>query len=175
MDHQQSQIEPTKLASPEPRSIDIIACVDRNNGIGRNGTIPWHIKADMAYFEFMTRGTTVIMGRRTWESLQRKPLIGRKNIVITTTLKGLSGALVYKNLQSAIDASYGELIFVIGGHQLYAEAIPLATNIYLTRVDINANCDVTFPFDLLSDHQSNIGEWLIDGDNHYRFEHYRRS
>jgi len=162
--------EPTSLCTNH--QIDIIACLDKENGIGKNGTIPWHIKPDMAYFEFMTRGTTVIMGRRTWESIHCKPLIGRKNIVLTTTLKGLSGALVYKNLQSAIEASYGDLIFVIGGYRLYAEAIPLATNIYLTRVDIDAECDVKFPFELLSEHQCNIGEWLIDGSNRYRFEHY---
>jgi len=133
----------------------IVACTE-NGGIGKDGKIPWKISEDMKYFQTITtavsdnkRINTVIMGRKTWESLPNGPLTGRINIVISNTLKNekVNGALVMKSLSEAHarlkDNQFIGTIFVIGGEKLYNEAIKdyHYTKIYLTNIYKNYDCD----------------------------------
>jgi dihydrofolate reductase len=133
----------------------IVACTE-NGGIGKNGKIPWKISEDMQYFQTITtavsdnkRINAVIMGRKTWESLQNGPLIGRINIIISNTLKNVevNGAIVMKSLSEAHarlrENQFVGTIFVIGGERLYNEAIKdyHYTKIYLTNIYKNYDCD----------------------------------
>jgi dihydrofolate reductase len=130
--------------------VSLIAAISQNNCIGKNGTLPWHIPEDMAHFRNITRGKPVIMGRNTWESLPERfrPLPGRKNIVITrqTAYTVPNGVLVYHSLEDAI-ASQANVpeIMIIGGAQLYAEALPIADRLYITHVPMHVVGDTFFP------------------------------
>jgi dihydrofolate reductase len=130
--------------------VSLIAAISQNNCIGKNGTLPWHIPEDMAHFRNITRGKPVIMGRNTWESLPERfrPLPGRKNIVITrqTAYTVPNGVLVYHSLEDAI-ASQANVpeIMIIGGAQLYAEALPIVDRLYITQVPMFVDGDTFFP------------------------------
>ena len=129
----------------------------RNGVIGRDGDIPWRLKSDMALFKANTLGKPVIMGRKTWESLPRRPLPGRLNIVITRdgsySEMGMSrGALVCERFDEAVEIAREQAeedeaseICVIGGAALFALALPKARRIYLTEVDADVPGDVVFP------------------------------
>ena len=121
--------------------------------IGRDGQLPWRLATDMAHFRTLTMGKPVIMGRKTWDSLPRKPLPGRTNIVLsrdgTFEPKGaircedFAEALQIAREQAAEDG-VGE-VCVIGGADLFALALPKARRIYLTEVEADVAGDVTFP------------------------------
>lgn len=129
----------------------------RNGVIGRDGDIPWRLKSDMALFRANTLGKPVIMGRKTWESLPRRPLPGRMNIVITRdgsySETGMSrGALVCERFDEAVQIAREQAeedevdeICVIGGAALFELALPKARRIYLTEVDADVPGDVFFP------------------------------
>jgi len=126
----------------------------RNGIIGDKGALPWHLPADLKRFKAMTVGKPVIMGRKTFESIG-KPLPGRHNIVLTRD-RGwqAEGATVVANLAEAIAAAgldpraRADEIMVIGGAQIYAEAMPSATRIELTEIDAEPEGDtVLSPFD----------------------------
>jgi dihydrofolate reductase len=124
----------------------LIAAVARNGVIGRAGGLPWRLPDEMAHFKRTTLGHPVIMGRRTWESLAG-PLPGRRNLVVTRT-RGYcaEGAEVFGALDDALAAcASGPDPFVIGGAELYAEALPRADRIHLTRVHAEVPGDVHFP------------------------------
>lgn len=124
----------------------IIVAVSDNLAIGRGGDMPWHIAADLKYFKETTTGHTVIMGRRTWESIGCRPLKNRKNIVVSSTMTKAEGAEVAPNLQAALEMAGGEA-FIMGGGRLYAEAMPLAGRLYLTLVHtVVKDADTFFPF-----------------------------
>ena len=132
--------------------ISLVAAVDSKNGIGLNGKMPWgHIKEDMEFFRGLTTGSTVIMGRVTFESLGNKPLPNRKNIVISSTAN-VAYYFKYNNLfyeSSLENALLGLLsenqIFIIGGESIYKKAIDYADRIFLTHIDKDYNCDRFFP------------------------------
>lgn len=140
--------------------ISIVAAVADNGALGKNNQLLWHITEDMRYFRKLTSGHTVIMGRKTWESIG-KPLPNRKNIVVSRSLyadpdQPLKGkAEVCRSLNDALEAarnnppeSAGNApeIFIIGGGEIYGHAIPLADKLYLTRVHINPDdADTFFP------------------------------
>lgn len=135
----------------------IIVAADSKNGIGKNGKIPWQISADMKYFGEITRGAgknVVIMGRTTWESLPAKhrPLKERINIVLTrnSDLNLPPHVAASASLDEALEkaAEYKpEKIFVIGGANVYAQAIshPSCAEIFLTRIRGQFECDTFFP------------------------------
>lgn len=129
--------------------VSMIVAAGRRGEIGRHGTMIWHLPADLRHFRRITTGAPVIMGRKTWESLPRRPLPGRLNIVITRQA-GYSapGALVAGSLQEAVAAApepCGE-VFVIGGAEIYRQAYPLARRIYLTAIGAEApDADTFFP------------------------------
>lgn len=126
--------------------ISIIVAVSDNLAIGRGGDMPWHIAADLAYFKQVTSGHTIVMGRRTWESIGCRPLKNRNNIVVSATLPSQEGATVVKSLQEALKTAKGE-VFVIGGWRLYSKALSMADRLYLTRVHtVIKDADTFFPF-----------------------------
>lgn len=116
--------------------------------IGAQGKIPWHLPADFEYFKKMTMGHPVVMGRKTFDSIG-KPLAGRTNIVVTKSEETIPGALVAHSLDDALRLaaarSGGGEIFVIGGAQIYALALPKARTIYLTKIHGKFNGDTFFP------------------------------
>lgn len=121
--------------------ISIIAAFNPQFIIGVNGKIPWHIPEDLKRFKRLTMGKPIIMGRKTWESLGSKPLPGRLNVVVSSSIaisSSLSGIMVTDSLATAIDflrlGGQDDEVFIIGGERLYQEAIPLADSMYLTVV-----------------------------------------
>src|SRR3954465_2457314 len=115
--------------------IYLIAAVASNGVIGVDGKLPWHLPEDLKHFKKLTLGHPIIMGRRTWESLG-KPLPGRENIVVTRTPGyEAAGAAVATSLSAALALCAGESVaFVIGGHQLFVESLPLAAGLVLTEI-----------------------------------------
>jgi len=124
----------------------IIAAVAENRTIGKDGTMPWHIPGDLAYFKQTTQGHPIVMGRKTWDSLGR-PLPGRRNIVVTRNRElQLAGAETAASLEEALAMCQPkELVFCIGGAMLYEEALPLAEYLYLTEIREAIEGDTWFP------------------------------
>jgi len=124
----------------------IIAAMSENRVIGVNNALPWSLKADMERFKKLTLGWPCIMGRKTWESLPKRPLPGRPNMVISRSLNAVTGAKVFPSLQEAVGhcAEY-EKIFICGGASIYAEALPLANRIELTLIHRQYEGDAFFP------------------------------
>jgi len=128
----------------------LIAGVARNRAIGRDNQLLWHLPEDMAHFKALTLGHPVIMGRKTWDSLPAKfrPLPGRRNLVLTRQAGlQLDGAEVLGSLDEALTACAGSAqVFVIGGAQIYADALPQADRLELTEVQADfADADSFFP------------------------------
>jgi dihydrofolate reductase len=129
--------------------ITLVVAASTNNAIGRDNRLLWHLPNDLRFFKNATWALPVIMGRKTFDSLNGKPLNGRMNIIITrqkdwkaegvTTVHSLADAI-----KMAAEADYQECC-VIGGGEIFKEAMPLATKIYLTRVDTTIEGDVFFP------------------------------
>ena len=125
--------------------ISMIAAMSENRVIGANGKLPWHIPADLARFKSITMGHTVLMGRKTFESIGR-PLAGRRNIVLTRSLAEIEGCRVARSLSEGIAAAEGdEEIFICGGEEVFREALPLCQRIYLTIVHGSYLGDAYFP------------------------------
>lgn len=127
-------------------TVSIIAAMSRNRVIGRDGAIPWSIPADMSRFRELTLGHTVIIGRKTFESIGR-PLPGRKNIVVTRQPDyPAPGAMTAGSLAEALRLAEGDgEVFICGGGDIYAQALPLAARIYLTVADFEVEGDTLFP------------------------------
>ena len=129
--------------------VSLLAAVARGGVIGRDGTVPWHVPEDMARFRELTTGHTVVMGRRTWESLpdRYRPLPGRRNIVVTRNAAwSADGAERAGSLEAALALAAGaEHVFVIGGAEIYAAALSLADELLLTEVDLDVEGDTFFP------------------------------
>jgi dihydrofolate reductase len=127
----------------------LVVAMAENRVIGKGGTLPWRIPEDMKWFRAITMGKPCIMGRKTWESLPKRPLPGRINIVVTRDLAyQAAGAVVVTSLAEAISVAAQESpdeIIVIGGAQIYSEALKRADRIYLTRVHKAFDGDVFFP------------------------------
>jgi dihydrofolate reductase len=126
--------------------LSLIVAVARNGVIGRDNKLPWHLPADLKHFKSVTMGKPVVMGRKTWESIGR-PLPGRKNIVISRNPDfRAEGCEVVSSLDAALRVCAGaEEIFVIGGSQLYAEALNRASRLYVTRIEDDVAGDTFFP------------------------------
>ena len=129
--------------------ISLVVAASRNGVIGKDGGLPWHISSDLKLFKQITMGKPVIMGRKTWDSLPRKPLPGRRNIVISRKFDiPLQGAEVARNREEALALATVDRpaeIAVIGGGEIYRLFWPLADQIYLTEVDLEVEGDTLFP------------------------------
>lgn len=160
--------------------ITIICAIARNHAIGLRGDLLYHISADLRRFKALTTGHTIIMGRRTFESLPKGALPHRRNIVLSRQ-SGYEapGAEVFANLAAALAACRpDEHVFVIGGASVYAEALPLASCLELTHIDDTPReADVYFP-------ETDLGDWQLEHEERfpadektphsYRFATYRR-
>ncbi|MCC5981960.1 MAG: dihydrofolate reductase [Oceanicaulis sp.] len=132
--------------------LSIVVAVAKNGVIGRGNDLPWRIPSDLKRFKAVTLGKPVIMGRKTWDSLPRKPLPGRANFVVSRTAGTFEGAIVCdtpeKALQRAREAAIasgaGE-VCLIGGAALYGALLPVVSRIYLTEVDLTPEGDAHFP------------------------------
>ena len=130
----------------------LIAACAHDRVIGLNNSMPWHLPQDLRHFKALTLGKPIIMGRKTWDSLGR-PLPGRLNLVVSRQPGlQLEGAEVFTGLEAAISRANEwareqgvEEIMLIGGGQLYAQALPQADRIYLTRIDLAVQGDAFFP------------------------------
>lgn len=126
--------------------LSVIAAIARNGTIGRDNTLPWHLPEDLKHFKALTMGHHIIMGRKTYVSLGRL-LPGRTTVIVSRNQDyAVSGAKVVSSLRQAIQACAGdEEIFVIGGAELYREALPMAGRLYLTEIDEDFDGDAFFP------------------------------
>jgi dihydrofolate reductase len=128
------------------RVISLIVAMDRQRAIGYEGKLPWHIPADLKRFRELTMGHHIVMGRRTYESIGR-PLPGRTSVIVTHRVDyAAPGAIVAHSVEEALACCSGDAeVFVIGGAQLYREALPLAERVYLTEIDGAFPADTWFP------------------------------
>lgn len=126
--------------------LSLIVAMDRNRGIGLQNRLPWHLPADLRHFKTVTNGHTVIMGRKTYESIG-KALPNRRNVVVSRSADyKAEGCEVLNNLQDAIVVCKDEAeVFVIGGSEIYGQALALANKLYITRVDTVTEADAFFP------------------------------
>lgn len=142
MDHPSSSHHADDAA---PR-VSLIAAVTRNGVIGRDGDLVWRIPADLAHFKRVTMGHPIVMGRRTWESIGR-PLPGRRNLVVTRNAGYLApGAETADSLATALRlCADSPEVFVVGGAEIYRQALPLAERLWLTEIHADAEGDARFP------------------------------
>ena len=127
------------------KTITLVAAMARNRAIGLDGAMPWHLPRELKHFKETTMGKPIVMGRKTWESIGRV-LPGRQNIVVTRNRKYTApGCDVVASLEQAVWLAGGDEVMVIGGGQLYAEALPVADRMVLTLVDCEPGADTWFP------------------------------
>jgi dihydrofolate reductase len=127
------------------KTITLIAAMARNRAIGFDGGMPWHLPAELKHFKASTMGKPIVMGRKTWESIGRA-LPGRQNIVVTRKRAyQAEGCTVVPSFDEAMEAALGEEVMIIGGGQLYRQALPLANRMILTLVDCAPEADTWFP------------------------------
>lgn len=127
--------------------LSIIVCIAQNNAIGLDGGMIYHQRADLKRFKNLTTGHTVIMGRRTFDSLPKGALPNRRNIVLTRGNRQFAGAEVFSSLQEALNhCASDEKVFIMGGSSVYNEALPLADMLNLTLVHHTPeHADTFFP------------------------------
>lgn len=129
-----------------PSRISLIAAVARNGAIGKDGALPWHLSEDLKRFKALTMGHTMVMGRKTYESIGRL-LPGRRTVIVSRQPGfAVEGATVANSLERALTASGDAAeIFVIGGGEIYAQSLALADRLFITEVDLSPDADAWFP------------------------------
>ena len=141
--------------------IALIAAVGAKLGIGFNGQLPWgNIKKDMAHFKRVTKNSTLIMGRTTYESIGR-PLPNREMFVVSSTLEPNDHIRVFKDIPTALEACKTEDVFFAGGVRIYEEGAKYADRIYLTMLSSEAEADTYFPKQILTPE-----EWVVIDHSH---------
>ena len=128
------------------REIYVVVAMNQDNVIGVRGDLPWHLSEDLKHFKELTMGHPVIMGRKTWESIPRRPLPGRRNIVVSRNPDfKAEGAEVFGSVEEGIDACR-EIPFIIGGAQIYKTALPFCSKVFVTMVEADVeDADAFFP------------------------------
>lgn len=159
--------------------LTLIAAVARDGTIGRAGGMPWHLPADLAHFKRVTLGHPVVMGRKTWDSLPARfrPLPGRRNVVVTRQAGWqAAGAERAASLDDALQRfAADETVFVIGGGELYAQALPQAQRLVLTEVGLRVpDADTHFPAWDRAAFREVSREAHADGEPPFDFVHYER-
>ena len=132
------------------QNLHLIWAQDINGGIGKNGALPWSIPEDLKNFKKKTIKKTIIMGRKTWDSLPVKPLPMRQNIVLSrTNIKGIDSYSSIESCLQGINQSLNiEPVFVIGGRKIYYEFFKLATWLHITQLNKHYDADIFFPFSM---------------------------
>lgn len=132
-------------SSAMPATVSLIVATDRNNGIGVNNTLPWRLPEDLAFFKRTTSGHPIIMGRKTFDSIGR-PLPNRRNIAVTRNPDWAhEGVERAGSLDEALKLAGDGEVFVIGGAQIYIDAIKRADRLIVTEIDAVYPCDAFFP------------------------------
>lgn len=163
--------------------ISIIVAIANNYAIGKNNELIYHLSNDMKKFKFLTQGNTVIMGRKTFESLPKGALPYRRNIVLTKhpeTLANVPNIDIFSSLEEALEdckerfikrLNYSDEVFIIGGSCVYDEVIGIADKMFITKVhDTPEDADTFFPeFDLNDWHQVSIDKF--DADDKHKFSY----
>jgi dihydrofolate reductase len=148
--------------------ISIVAAIARRGVIGRDNAIPWRIPEDARHFRELTMGRPVVMGRRTWDSLpdRFRPLPGRRNVVVTRNPHWhANGAERVESLDHALRLLDGApQVFVIGGAEIYAAALPLAHRLLLTELDVDVEGDTLFPAFDTAEFEETSREQLVSAD-----------
>ncbi len=160
-------------------NVSLVAAVARGGVIGRDGGIPWRLPEDMARFKALTTRHAVVMGRRTWDSLPERfrPLPDRRNVVVTRSKEwAADGAERAASLEDALRLlDDEERVFVIGGGEIYAAALPFADELLLTEIDHDVEGDTYFPeFDRDEFEQTSRGAQLSCTGVRFAFVTYRR-
>ena len=140
--------------------ISLIAAMGGNRVIGNNNSMPWRLPKDLAYFKKLTLGNTVVMGRKTFESIG-KPLAGRKNIILTRD-KGYTreGCLVVHSIEEALKEIKDEQeSFIIGGGEIYSIFLPYANKLYITYIDHEFQGDTYFPEEVENNKKYLSNDW----------------
>ena len=142
------------------RRVSMIVAASENRVIGNEGGMPWRLSADLQFFKRITTGHTIIMGRKTWESINRL-LPGRTTVIVTRqTDYQVEGAVVVDSLTAALTATGDESPFVVGGAEIYRIALPQISRIYLTRVHATLEGDTFLP-------EIDFSKWeLVDSQSH---------
>lgn len=146
-------------------AISIIAAIGRNNELGKGNDLVWHFKEDMRFFKETTTGNTVVMGRKTFESLPHA-LPNRRNVVITNNADYVAeGAEVVTGIEEAMKLTENDNVFVIGGGTIYSAFIPYAEKLYLTEIDAeDKDADVFFPsFDKSEYNAEQLTDYNVNG------------
>jgi len=146
-------------------AIYIIAAMTKNRVIGKDNKLPWHISEDLKNFKRLTTGNTVIMGRKTFDSIG-KPLPNRHNVVVSRSVSVIEGVDVCHSFEEAMEKakSYGKDIFVIGGGSVYALALPIADKMFISHVKKEYDGDTFFP-------EFNEADWDVESsEDHEEFE-----
>ncbi len=163
-----------------PVKLSLIVARANNGVIGRDGGLPWKLSDDLSLFKQATLGKPIIMGRNTWESLPRRPLPKRQNIVLTRDWAYTApGARVYSSLNVAVSAARAiagkdseDEVFIIGGQSLYERALPMADRLYITEVDAEIDGDVVFPdFDETEFIEADSTAYAKNERNEYAFSY----
>ena len=138
--------------------ISAIVAMDSQNGIGVNNQLPWHLPNDLKFFKSVTMGKSIVMGRKTYESLGR-PLPGRLNVVISSQqVAAPESVVVLNSIEAALAyvAQEGtEEVFIIGGGQIFAASLPILNTLYITEVHTTVAADIFFP-------KISMEDWSID-------------
>lgn len=161
--------------------INIIVAYCRNRGIGINNTLPWNLPKDLKRFQDLTINQSIIMGRKTWDSLPLKPLSRRENIVVSNTMKKhliFPQSSVQRNLKDALEYSKKrgyKQTWIIGGSSLYEEALKenYVNNILATEIESDYMCDVFFPEIPNNFKICASSEWYTHKFTDYRYVQYR--
>jgi dihydrofolate reductase len=137
------------MAEPVHPLVSMVVAIAENGVIGRDGDLPWRLSTDLRRFKALTLGKPIVMGRKTWESFPKRPLPGRTNIVITRQADFAdAGAVVARSLEDGIAIAAGEKpdeICVIGGGQVFRDAMPLASVLHVTHILASIDGDTFFP------------------------------
>ena len=126
--------------------INIIAAVDRNRAIGKENKLLYWLPNDLKRFKLLTTGHTIVMGRKTFESLPKGALPNRRNVVVSRSVTELPGCDVYPSIDEALKScSAQEDVYIIGGESVYRRFLPLCQRVYITKVFADAEADAFFP------------------------------
>lgn len=135
-------------------SISMIWAMSKNGVIGKDNGMPWRLPKDMAFFKEQTTGHTVIMGRKTWESFNGKPLPNRKNVILTRREQTFDGAEVIHSVEEGVEMAKEQPLFVIGGATVYTAFMPYADRLIVTQIN------ETFDGDTFMD-EVDLKEWKL--------------
>lgn len=155
--------------------ISIIAAIGKNNELGKDNNLIWHIKGDLAHFKELTMHKKIVMGASTYKSLPKK-LEGREYIILSKSLSGIPDAQIYQNFDDLLAYlnTIDEEVMIIGGASIYKLFLPYAEVLYLTEIEEESNADVYFPEFDKKDFTKTLSEEHVDDDIKYKFVTYVR-